>query len=382
MCAARRSTSPTTRSRSPAASPASGSSRSRSAGLAGQRDADLHEALAAVGQLIDRRRLEAREAEEIDQRPGFGVDPLEVLGAAQEMEATRVPGLDGEPQVLLDREPLEQIGDLERAGDAAGAKAIRREAVDPLAAQQDLAGIRRIQAGDDIEQRGLAGAVRADQRLEPRRHHGQRHVGDRPQPPEALVDGAAFEQRRGGAIGRARAQKRRHFRARLRARARRHRRNLLGLAPERRQEARAEADQAHRREQDESHEQEAEIELPGRGVAGEDLAEQDEEQSAERRAQEIAHAADHGHGDDLARERHVDHVRGDEIAKESKQAARETEKRGRENEPDQLVTPDRIADEGRPLLVLADRHQHPPERRVDEPPDTRAREEYDQGTGK
>jgi hypothetical protein len=115
-------------------------------------------------------------------------------------------------------------------------------------------------------------------------------------------------------------------------------------------------------------------------VGGQKLAEQDEEQSPERRAQEVAHAADHGHGDDLARERHVDHVRGDEIAKESKQAARETEKRGRENEPDQLVTPDRIADEGRPLLVLADRHQHAPERRVDEPPDTRAREEYDQGT--
>ena len=40
---------------------------------------------------------------------------------------------------------------------------VRRPAGDVLAIQPDLAGIRREQPGDDVEQGRLAGAVRADQ---------------------------------------------------------------------------------------------------------------------------------------------------------------------------------------------------------------------------
>ncbi|MEI9984765.1 MAG: hypothetical protein WDN69_17085 [Aliidongia sp.] len=57
----------------------------------------------------------------------------------------------------------EQAQDLEGAPDPQAVSAMRRQGGDVLAAIEDAPGIRRMLAGNDIDQRGLAGAVRADQ---------------------------------------------------------------------------------------------------------------------------------------------------------------------------------------------------------------------------
>ena len=93
-------------------------------GPGGQRHADLEQALAAVGELIDARRLEPLEAEELDQRAGLLGDPLVVVRGAPEIEAAGIGGLDAEADVLAHRKAREQVGDLERAGDAARDQAV------------------------------------------------------------------------------------------------------------------------------------------------------------------------------------------------------------------------------------------------------------------
>ena len=90
-----------------------------------------------------------------------------------------------------------------------------------------------------------------------------------------------------------------------------------------------------------------------------------------------AHAADHGHGQDLAGEDDVHPIGRDEVVQIGAEAAREAECRGREHEGDQLVAADRVAHEQRALLVLADRDQNVAEGRADHAPDQDGGEEHD-----
>ena len=94
--------------------------------------------------------------------------------------------------------------------------------------------------------------------------------------------------------------------------------------------------------------------------------------------EEMAHAADHGHGQDLAGEDDVHPIGRDEVVQIGAEAAREAERSGREHERDQLVAADRIAHEQRALLVLADRDQDAAERRADHAPDQDGGEEHDE----
>jgi len=92
----------------------------------------------------------------------------------------------------------------------------------------------------------------------------------------------------------------------------------------------------------------------------------------------MAHAADHGHGQDLAGEDDVHPIGRDEVVQIGAEAACEPECGGREHEGDQLVTSYRVAHEPRPLLVLADRDQDVAERRADHAPDQDGGEEDDE----
>jgi len=74
-----------------------------------------------------------------------------------------VARLQRQPQILIDRQFAEQIGDLKRAGQSAMADQVGRDALDLAAVETDGAGIGRVKARDQVEQRGLAGAVRPDQ---------------------------------------------------------------------------------------------------------------------------------------------------------------------------------------------------------------------------
>ena len=68
----------------------------------------------------------------------------------------------GDHQILEHRHAAERLRNLKRAGDAQPAALGRRQPRDVAALEQDASGIRRHRAGDDAEQRGLAGAVRPD----------------------------------------------------------------------------------------------------------------------------------------------------------------------------------------------------------------------------
>ena len=66
-----------------------------------------------------------------------------------------------------------------------------------LAVAADRPGVRRVDAGHDLDQRRLAGAVLAQQRVHLARVERQRHVGERLGGVEALGDALELEDRRG-----------------------------------------------------------------------------------------------------------------------------------------------------------------------------------------
>ena len=140
--------------------------------------------------------------------------------------------------------------------------------------------------------------------------------------------------------------------------ARRHRGVFDHLLAERRHQPLGDADQAGRREHDEADEHEAEPEQPVLGVDAEEFAEQDEEQRAQRRPEETAHAADHDHRQQFAGERDRDRIGRGHAVLEQQQDAGEPGDPRRQHEGGELVAVGGIAEETRALLVLADRHQH------------------------
>ena len=101
--------------------------------------------------------------------------------------------------VVDDRHGLEALDHLEGAPDAALAALRRRQARDVLAVEPDRAFGRRQHARDQVEQRRLAGAVRADQADDLAAADRDRDVAVGDQAAEALRDAAGFEQRGHGA---------------------------------------------------------------------------------------------------------------------------------------------------------------------------------------
>src|SRR6187455_186834 len=73
----------------------------------------------------------------------------------------------------------EDLQVLERAREAARGQQMRRQARDVVVAQRDASTRGRIDAGHDIEQRGLAGAVRPDDGEDLGRLNRKRHARDR-----------------------------------------------------------------------------------------------------------------------------------------------------------------------------------------------------------
>ena len=140
-----------------------------------------------VGQRQRRGGLAALvvEIEPGEHLAGMGARRRDVLPAMQRADH----------DVVLDGEPRERPHQLERAADAAPAHHVGREPVDPLAGERDVAAIRREHAGDHVEQRGLACAVRPDHRENHALRHRERHIGHRAQPAEVLGHVGDLEQR-------------------------------------------------------------------------------------------------------------------------------------------------------------------------------------------
>ena len=297
-----------------------------------------------------------------DQLRGLGVDLGVAVDVAPGVEAPRVPRLQRQAQVLVDRQALEQVGDLERAREALLADAVRRQAAgSPRRAGAPCPRPGANMPDDDVEQRGLARAVRADQRVDlagvalrdsHRRPRGCRRSASAPPSTSSTVPWRA--------VG---TQERRQRQA-LVDLARAHRRGFLGRRPPAPLQLRPDADQPARRVQHEADEHQPEPEQPVAGPHREQLAEQDVEQRPQRRAEDVVHAADHHHRQQLAGEGHRDRLRRNEVVLEAEQRAGEPGHHRREDERRQLVPLDGVALERGALLVLADRHEHVAERRA------------------
>jgi hypothetical protein len=78
-------------------------------------------------------------------------------------------------------------------GDAQRLRLLRVADVHRLAVDQDLTGVGAVDAGHDLDQRGLARAVLADQRVHLARIERQRHILQRLRGVEALGDVLHFK---------------------------------------------------------------------------------------------------------------------------------------------------------------------------------------------
>ena len=102
-------------------------------------------------------------------------------------------GLDGQAEVLLDGQGREEVRDLERASDAGLGDRFRRKARDGRALEENVAFVRRIVPGDQVEGRGLTRAVRADQGVEGAIAHRDVDALHGLERAEALGDAAGLE---------------------------------------------------------------------------------------------------------------------------------------------------------------------------------------------
>jgi hypothetical protein len=129
--------------------------------LGGQRNADFEIALFAVGQVGGQLVGFAEQADGVQR--GFRL--LIDIGEGAVMR-DHVPGvtarLGGDAHVFQYRGIGQDIGDLVGAGDAPLRDRIRGQAGNILAVEDDAAGGRPQHAGQAIEKRALAGAVRSD----------------------------------------------------------------------------------------------------------------------------------------------------------------------------------------------------------------------------
>ena len=296
----------------------------------------------------------------LDQLGGFGVNFRIAVDVAPDVEAHRMLRLQRQPQVLVDRQAAEQVGDLERTGEALLADAVRRQALNVAAVEAHGAAVRRVQARDQVEQRGLAGAVRADQGMDLAGADREAGVGDGTDAAEMFRDAVDLQHR---SLHRLRAQERRQRQAFVDL-ALAHRGGFFRQRAPAPAQRRPDADQAARRVQHEGDEDQSEPEQPVRRPDRKQFAEQDEEQRAERRPQHAAHAADHDHRQQLAGKRHRHRFGRNQVGLESEQRAGQPRHHRRDHEHAELVALDRIALERGAQLVLADRHQHVAERRA------------------
>ena len=135
--------------------------------LAGERTRQLDALLLAVGQRADDGVADVLDLEEFDDV----LDPLPRLdllaaGAAEEhhgiQHAGAQMGVAAGQDVLDHGAVLEQRQVLKGAADAERGEPRGRDGREIVAVEHDAAAARPQHAGDHVEQRGLAGAVRAD----------------------------------------------------------------------------------------------------------------------------------------------------------------------------------------------------------------------------
>ncbi len=104
--------------------------------------------------------------------------------------------MGADPDIVEHRKVGEQRHVLEGAADADFGDPVRRPRQDALAFHQDVARARLVEPAQAIEERGLAGAVRADQAEDLALMHVERHAIQRNDAAEHDADVANRKQRR------------------------------------------------------------------------------------------------------------------------------------------------------------------------------------------
>ena len=124
------------------------------------------------------------------------VDHILALAGRPEHGRRRADALgDRDIDVLQHREAAEQPVDLEGAGDAELDALGLRDRGDVAAVEQHLAGGRRQHAGEQVDEGGLAGAVRSDQRVARAVLEPEVDVARGGERAEILAERAGLEQR-------------------------------------------------------------------------------------------------------------------------------------------------------------------------------------------
>src|SRR5467141_1116917 len=168
--------------------------------LGGERARDLETPLVAVGQ-APRGVVRAAADPDIVEQLGrarfdlsFFLYGLSVSqhGAEHPSAAAQVPA---DHHVLERRQVGEKADVLEGTRDARSSHLMRLQAAEVVPVEQESAVVGRVKSGQHVEQRGLAGAVRADQPENFAGGYGERDFGKRLHAAEALGDAIASQQR-------------------------------------------------------------------------------------------------------------------------------------------------------------------------------------------
>ena len=147
--------------------------------LDGERAGERHALPLAAGELTGKALLQAGELHEVEEVQHALADFR--LGRA----AAAGPHRQAEGDVVEHRHVAEQRVMLEYEADIALTQV---EAERILLAEENASGGRLVEAGEDAQQRGLAGAGRAEQREKLARRHAQRNVVQRGRVAKSLHD--------------------------------------------------------------------------------------------------------------------------------------------------------------------------------------------------
>jgi hypothetical protein len=264
----------------------------------GQRKAHVEQPLAAIGERTRLVGLDPAEAHGADHACRLPVDLIKRGRAHPRIERLGKTRLHGEAHVLADRQRQEQVGDLERAPDARAGYLFGCEPANAAPGQRHTALVGGEHARNQVEGRGLARAVRADQCMQRAVTHGEIDALHGLDAAEGLGDAIRLQhmpvahRRMPEIVGQGHGP----------CLARRHGGVAGNGFAERLQELLGDAHQPGWREHDEADEEKPEPEQPVFGSAGKIIAENHEKQRTQRRAEERAHTADHDHGEQFARE--------------------------------------------------------------------------------
>src|SRR5499427_10416302 len=149
---------------------------------------DVEQLALALRQAASRHAALAVETEPAEHVEGFAADVLVVVRKRRDPCDLALTREDRQRDIVENAKPVEEVDDLETARDARPDSFVYRGEGDVFALEQDPAAVRLEMPADQIDERSLAGAVRAHQREEFTLVDGEIHVVAGAQVAELLAE--------------------------------------------------------------------------------------------------------------------------------------------------------------------------------------------------